>query len=123
MGKVLCFGEILLRYSMGGNFPQQEDVAAYIGGAESNVALSLAKWNIPVAYCTAMPDHFLSDMIFYCSPISPAHLNAYFATITAIISFIIAAATIVPDTIVASDESKEDRVVVAIPVNTKETPE
>ncbi len=63
MGKVLCFGEILLRYSMGGDFPQQEDVAAYIGGAESNVALSLAKWNIPVAYCTAMPDHFLSDMI------------------------------------------------------------
>lgn len=63
MGKVLCFGEILLRYSMGENFPQQQDIAAYIGGAESNVALTLAKWNIPVAYCTAMPDHFLSDTI------------------------------------------------------------
>jgi 2-dehydro-3-deoxygluconokinase len=63
MGKVLCFGEILLRYSMGGNFPQQEDITAYIGGAESNVALALANWNIPIAYCTAMPDHFLSDMI------------------------------------------------------------
>lgn len=63
MGKVLCFGEILLRYSMGENFPQQQDIAAYIGGAESNVALALAKWNIPVAYCTAMPDHFLSDTI------------------------------------------------------------
>jgi 2-dehydro-3-deoxygluconokinase len=63
MGKVLCFGEILLRYSMGENFPQQPDLAAYIGGAESNVALALAKWKIPVAYCTAMPDHFLSDTI------------------------------------------------------------
>ncbi|MNQ04981.1 2-dehydro-3-deoxygluconokinase [compost metagenome] len=63
MGKVLCFGEILLRYSLGGNFPQQQDVTAYIGGAESNVALALAKWNIPVAYCTAMPDHFLSNTI------------------------------------------------------------
>jgi 2-dehydro-3-deoxygluconokinase len=63
MGKVLCFGEILLRYSMGENFPQQQNMTAYIGGAESNVALALAKWNIPVAYCTAIPDHFLSDTI------------------------------------------------------------
>lgn len=63
MGKVLCFGEILLRYSMGENFPHQQDMTAYIGGAESNVALALAKWNIPVAYCTAMPDHFLSNTI------------------------------------------------------------
>ncbi|TDE44329.1 sugar kinase [Flavobacterium rhamnosiphilum] len=63
MGKVLCFGEILLRYSMGGNFPQQQDMVAYIGGAESNVALALAKWKIPVAYCTAIPDHFLSNTI------------------------------------------------------------
>lgn len=65
----------------------------------------------------------LINMIFYRSLISPAHLNAYFATITAIISLIIAAATMVPDTIDASDGSKEDRAVVAIPVNTKETPE
>ena len=63
MGKVLCFGEILLRYSMGENFPQQQDMSAYIGGAESNVALALAKWNVPVGYCTALPDYFLSDTI------------------------------------------------------------
>jgi 2-dehydro-3-deoxygluconokinase len=63
MGKVLCFGEILLRYSMGENFPEQQDITSYIGGAESNVALALAKWKTPVAYCTAMPDHFLSDKI------------------------------------------------------------
>ena len=63
MGKVLCFGEILLRYSMGQNFPQQQDMNAYVGGAESNVALALAKWDVPVAYCTAMPNNFLSDKI------------------------------------------------------------
>lgn len=63
MGKVLCFGEILLRYSMGQTFPEQQDINAYVGGAEGNVALALAKWNIPVAYCTAMPDHFLTDKI------------------------------------------------------------
>lgn len=63
MGKVLCFGEILLRYSMGENFPKQQDMSAYVGGAESNVALALARWNVPVAYCTALPDHFLSDTI------------------------------------------------------------
>jgi 2-dehydro-3-deoxygluconokinase len=63
MSKVLCFGEILLRYSMGSDFPYQAEMGAYIGGAESNVALALAKWDIPVAYCTAMPDHFLTDSI------------------------------------------------------------
>ena len=63
MGKVLCFGEILLRYSMGESFPQQQDMNAYVGGAESNVALALAKWDVPVAYCTAMPDNFLSNKI------------------------------------------------------------
>ena len=63
MGKVLCFGEILLRYSMGESFPKEQNMNAYVGGAESNVALALAKWNIPVSYCTALPDNFLSDKI------------------------------------------------------------
>ncbi len=63
MSKVLCFGEILIRYSLGDNYPQQQDLTSYIGGAESNVALALAKWAIPVTYCTAMPNHFLSNVI------------------------------------------------------------
>lgn len=57
------------------------------------------------------------------SLISPAHLKANFATITAIISLIIAAATIVPDTIEAREASIAVKVVTAIPVNTKDTPE
>ena len=59
----------------------------------------------------------------YYSFISPAHLKAHFATITAIISFMMAAATIVPDTIDAREESIEDNVVTDMPVNTNETPE
>ena len=62
-------------------------------------------------------------MILYRSDISPARINAYFAIMTAMISFMIAAATIVPETIVASDGSNDDSVVVAMPVNTSETPE
>lgn len=63
MKRVLCFGEILLRYSMGENFPEKQAMNAFVGGAESNVALALAKWHIPVKYCTAIPDNFLSEKI------------------------------------------------------------
>ena len=58
-----------------------------------------------------------------CYFISPAHLKANFAIIIAIISLIIAAATIVPDTILASEASIVSSVVVAIHVKTKDTPE
>ncbi|WP_448701519.1 sugar kinase [Mucilaginibacter sp. AW1-3] len=60
--KVLCFGELLLRVS-----PAPEDSAVekhpfflYMGGAEANVATALAGWNVPVKYCTALPDNFMS---------------------------------------------------------------
>lgn len=35
----------------------------YIGGAELNVATALCKWDVPVAYCTTMPDNYLSKDI------------------------------------------------------------
>lgn len=42
-----------------------EDIAdnpmmLYIGGAEANVATALAGWNVPVKYCTVLPDNFMS---------------------------------------------------------------
>lgn len=38
----------------------------FIGGAELNVAQALAKWNVPVMYSTALPDHYLSkDVISF----------------------------------------------------------
>jgi 2-dehydro-3-deoxygluconokinase len=32
----------------------------FVGGAELNAATALAKWNLPVTYCSAAPDNFLS---------------------------------------------------------------
>jgi 2-dehydro-3-deoxygluconokinase len=60
--KVLCFGEILLRMSpsLGGEWLKSESMPIYLGGAEANVAGALASWKLPVKYCTAMPDHYLS---------------------------------------------------------------
>ncbi|HUR10805.1 MAG TPA: sugar kinase [Flavitalea sp.] len=65
MKKVLCFGELLMRLSpqLQGEWIHQSSMPVYIGGAELNVAAALAKWNIPVRYCTAIPDHYLSREI------------------------------------------------------------
>ncbi len=62
MSKILCFGELLLRFSplAGGEWIKQASMPVFVGGAELNVANALAKWKTPVAYCTALPDHELS---------------------------------------------------------------
>lgn len=62
--KVLCFGELLLRVS-----PSSDEEAdkhpfiLYVGGAEANTATALAGWNIPVKYCTVLPDNFMSKYV------------------------------------------------------------
>ena len=63
--KVLSFGEILLRMSplTHGDWIRQQSTSTYIGGAECNVAMALAKWKIPVKYITAMPENYLSHDI------------------------------------------------------------
>src|SRR5215467_10648219 len=63
MKKVLCFGEILLRFSptANGEWLNSGQMPVYLGGAELNVATALARWGVPVSYCTAMPDYFLSQ--------------------------------------------------------------
>lgn len=65
MKKVLCFGELLLRLSpeLKGEWLRKNSMSVFIGGAELNVASALAKWNVPVAYCTALPDNYLSHEI------------------------------------------------------------
>ncbi|MBN8837618.1 MAG: sugar kinase [Sphingobacteriia bacterium] len=62
MQKVLCFGELLLRISPA---PETDALAKhpmllYVGGAEANTATALAAWGVPVKYCTALPDNFMS---------------------------------------------------------------
>lgn len=62
MNRVLCFGELLLRLSpeLNGEWIRQNNMPVFIGGAELNTATALAKWKVPVSYCTALPDHYLS---------------------------------------------------------------
>ena len=63
--QVCCFGELLLRLSpeLNGKWINDASIPFYIGGAELNVATALAKWDIPVKYCTAIPDNYLTTEI------------------------------------------------------------
>lgn len=65
MKKVLCFGEILLRLSPdpSGNWLNEHTMPAHMGGAELNVANALTLWDIDVAYCSAVPDNYMSKAI------------------------------------------------------------
>ncbi len=67
MKKIFCFGELLLRLSPSANEDLAEQpMLVYVGGAEANVATALAGWNVPVKYCTVLPDNFMSrHMIQY----------------------------------------------------------
>jgi 2-dehydro-3-deoxygluconokinase len=60
--KILCFGELLLRISPASNaeVANKQPMLLYMGGAEANVATALAAWNVPVKYCTVLPDNFMS---------------------------------------------------------------
>ena len=63
--KVLCFGEILLRVSPASieDTTEKHPFVLFIGGAEANSATALAGWNVPVKYCTALPDNFMSEYV------------------------------------------------------------
>jgi len=65
MKKVFCFGELLLRFSpaLQQEWILTQSMPVHIGGAELNVAKALAKWDITVAYCSAIPDNYISTEI------------------------------------------------------------
>lgn len=65
MGKVLSFGELLLRICPDGDgkWLAENKLPFYIGGAELNVATALALWDIPSAYFTALPENFMTDQL------------------------------------------------------------
>ncbi len=66
--KVLCFGELLLRISPAAHkdVVEKHPMILYVGGAEANVATALAGWEVPVKYCTVLPDNFMSrHMLHY----------------------------------------------------------
>jgi 2-dehydro-3-deoxygluconokinase len=60
--KILCFGELLLRISPAPTAAEaiKQPMMLYMGGAEANVATALAGWDMPVKYCTVLPDNFMS---------------------------------------------------------------
>jgi 2-dehydro-3-deoxygluconokinase len=62
MGRILCFGELLLRFSPApdGGWLKSNTLPVYLGGAELNVATALGKWNAPASYCTALPGNYLA---------------------------------------------------------------
>lgn len=62
--KVLCFGELLLRVSPApSEAAEKHPFLLYMGGAEANTATALAGWNVPVKYCSVLPDNFMSEYI------------------------------------------------------------
>jgi 2-dehydro-3-deoxygluconokinase len=64
-GKVLSFGELLLRFSpdVDGEWFNKNQLPVYIVGAELNVSNNLALWGLPAKYFTALPDNGLTVQI------------------------------------------------------------
>lgn len=63
--KVLSFGELLLRIcpDEDGEWLQQSQLPFYVGGSEANVAAALARWSVPVAYLSRVPDNAMLRQI------------------------------------------------------------
>jgi 2-dehydro-3-deoxygluconokinase len=66
MGKILCFGELLLRFSPApdGGWLKERQMPVYLGGAELNVASALARWGQAVSFSSSLPvNHLSRDII------------------------------------------------------------
>ena len=59
MDKVITFGELMLRLAPENylRFVQSEKYEATFGGAEANVAVSLANYGVPVSFVSKLPTH------------------------------------------------------------------
>jgi len=64
-GKILCFGELLLRIipDAEGAWLENNQLPFYVGGAELNAATALALWGLPSKYVTALPQNGLTGQI------------------------------------------------------------
>ena len=67
MGKVITFGEIMLRLAPNGyyRFFQNDQMQATFGGGEANVAVSLANFGVDTAYVTKLPAHAIGQAAVY----------------------------------------------------------
>ncbi len=64
-GKVLSFGEVLLRIcpDVNGEWLQNNTLPFYVGGAEANVAAALALWNVRCSYLSCVPDNMMGRQV------------------------------------------------------------
>lgn len=64
--KVITFGEIMLRLSPPGNYrvTHARNFDAFYGGSESNVAMALAQFGLPVDFVTRLPNNDLGKAAF-----------------------------------------------------------
>ena len=64
-GKILTFGELLLRFcpDTEGGWISAKQLPVYIVGAELNVANNLALWGLPAKYFTTLPDNEMTAQI------------------------------------------------------------
>jgi 2-dehydro-3-deoxygluconokinase len=64
-GKILSFGELLLRFSLDtdGDWLKNNQLPVYVVGAELNVANDLSIWGLPAKYFTALPDNIMTGQI------------------------------------------------------------
>lgn len=66
-GKVVCFGELLWRMvPRQGDLAQHGELVMSAGGAEANVAVSLATWGLPARYLTRVPENALARAALDC---------------------------------------------------------
>jgi len=63
MGKIVTFGEIMLRLAPNGyyRFFQDDQMQATFGGGEANVAVSLANYGMDSVYVTKLPDQAIGQ--------------------------------------------------------------
>ncbi len=64
MKKVITFGEVMLRLAPFGylRFVQSKEFEATFGGAEANVAVSLANYGLDAHFVTKLPNHEIGQM-------------------------------------------------------------
>jgi 2-dehydro-3-deoxygluconokinase len=58
---------------LNGKWIEVASIPFYIGGAELNVATALANWSVPIKYCTALPNNYLSQEI--CASLSAKQID------------------------------------------------
>lgn len=63
MGRIVTFGEIMLRLAPNGHyrFFQDDQLQATFGGGEANVSVSLANYGLDTAFVTKLPDHAIGQ--------------------------------------------------------------